>query len=108
MKLASVLFSFSIHHKMMKTSVLSSVVLFSPQPREIQFTVTEDDRNQKILAFKKKKKTGISDYSSLKKYSNRLIYNLTNLSTTADAFAYLYFLIIIIKCKAATDLYILV
>ena len=31
----------------------SSNVLFCPQPKDIQFTVKEDKRNQKIFTFKK-------------------------------------------------------
>ncbi len=35
--------------------VTSSNVLFCPQTKDIQFTVTEDERNQKIFKFEKPK-----------------------------------------------------
>ena len=36
-----------------KPETTSSNVLFCPQPKDIQFTVIEEERNQKIFTFKK-------------------------------------------------------
>ena len=36
-----------------KPKTTSLNVLFFPQPKDIQFTVTEEERNQKIFTFKK-------------------------------------------------------
>ena len=33
--------------------MMSSNLLFCPQPKDVQFTVTEEERNQKIFTFKK-------------------------------------------------------
>ncbi len=38
-----------------KLKVTSSNVLFCPQHKDIQFTVTEDERNQKMFTFEKLK-----------------------------------------------------
>ena len=44
-----------------KPEMTSSNILFCPQPKDIQFTVIEEEGNQKILTVKK-----------LENYSNRL------------------------------------
>ena len=44
-----------------KSKMMSSNVLFSPQPKDIQFTVIEEERNLKIFTFKKKS-TRLSKY----------------------------------------------
>ena len=36
-----------------KPTMMSSNVLFCPQPKYLQFTVIEEERNQKIFTFKK-------------------------------------------------------
>ena len=43
---------------------------FVQQPKDIQFTVTEEERNQKLFTFKKLELENF-DFFSLKKYSNR-------------------------------------
>ncbi len=58
-------------HKMVKNvdpclselEVTSSDVLFCSQHKDIQFTVTEDERNQKIFTFQKLKSENLDTFS---------------------------------------------
>ena len=60
-----------------KPRTTSSNVLFCYQPKDNQFTVTEEERNQKIFTFKKLKSKNL-DFFTLKKYPKQLIDNQNN------------------------------
>ena len=55
-----------------KPKTTSSNVLFRPQPKDIHFTVVEEERNQKIFTFKKLESENLH-FFSLKSTQKRLI-----------------------------------